>query len=157
MSFELKQTITQILAFLVMLWVLKRYAWKPLLNLLDERTHKIQADLDLAKVKNQHADERLEEYSKRIAKIQEEGKVIIQNAAKEAGQLGQEIQENAQRKAHEIIQKAHDQCVREQENAREELKKEMIDISFVALEKLVHTKLKKEDRDRFLVEILKEI
>lgn len=157
MSFELKQTLTQIVAFLVMLWVLKRYAWKPLLDLLDERTSKIQASFDEAKAKNLEADKQLEEYSKKIEHIQDEGKIIIQNAAKEASQLGQEIQENAQSKAQEIIQKAHEQSVREQQKARAELKNEMVEITFVMLEKLVHTKLKKEDRDRFALEILKEI
>jgi F-type H+-transporting ATPase subunit b len=157
MSFELKQTLTQIVAFLVMLWVLKRYAWKPLLGLLDERTEKIQASFDEAKAKNEQADERLEEYTSKIGLIQEEGKVIIQNAAKEASQLGQEIQDNAQRKAHEIIQKAHEQSVRDQQKARAELKKEMVDISFVVLEKLVHTKISKEDRERFSQKILEEI
>lgn len=157
MSFELKQTITQIVAFLVMLWVLKRYAWKPFLSLLDERSRTIQSAFDEAAAKNLQADERLDEYTGKIRNIQEEGQVIIQKAAKEAAQLAREIQEDAQAKAHEIIQKAHEQSQRDVQKARAELKKEMVDISFGVMEKLIHTKLKKEDRDRFAVEMLEEI
>ena len=46
MNFHIAQILTQIIGFLVALWILKRYAWKPLLGILDERRAKISGELD---------------------------------------------------------------------------------------------------------------
>jgi F-type H+-transporting ATPase subunit b len=157
MNIEIKQVITQILAFLVMLWILKKYSWKPLLSLLDERTNKIKAAFREAEEKNLQAEKYKAEYEQKIAALKNEGQVIIQNAVKEARQIAAEIQNESHKKANEILNKAKEQSDRELEKARVELKKEMIEISCLAFEKLVHQKLSQEDRDRFGLELMKEV
>lgn len=157
MSFELKQIFTQIVAFLIMLWVLKKYLWHPLLSLMDERTRAIQTSFRQADEKNQLADLRLEEYDKKISEIKDEGQNIIQAAVKESQTIAQQIQQEAQRKAHEVLNRAQEQAKLDLTKARIELKKEIVDISFNALEKLVKAKLTKEDRDRFNLELIDEV
>lgn len=46
LDLDLGQIIVQIIGFLAMLWILKRYGWKPLLDLLDARRQKIQSEFD---------------------------------------------------------------------------------------------------------------
>jgi F-type H+-transporting ATPase subunit b len=157
MSFELKQTITQILAFLIMLWILNRYTWKPLLSLLDERKRKIQSLFKEADQKNQEADARLKEYNEKINLVKQEGQLIIQNSIKEAKKIANDLQADAQQKVQKMIEKAHEQSARDLQKAKAEFKKEMIAISFVALEKLIHVKLNQADRDRFALETLDDI
>lgn len=157
MSFEVKQTITQIIAFLIMLWILNRYTWKPLLSLLDERTRKIQSIFNEAEETNHQADLRKKEYDEKIKAIKSEGQCIIQSAVKDAKKIADEIQVEAQKKMQAIIHKAHEQSARDLQKARVQFKKEMIDVSFIALEKIINVKLNKEERDRFALEILDEI
>lgn len=157
MEFDLKQTITQIIAFLIMLWVLKRYTWKPLLSLLDERTEKIAAAFAAAEEKNREADQKKAEYEKKLGKINEEGRVILQKAIQESNQISQEIQANAQKKGQEILAKAKEQSERDLKKARIELKKEMVEISFQALEKLIGISLKTEEKARFSAQLMEEI
>ena len=156
MSLEVKHVITQILAFLIMLWILKKYAWKPLLDLLHERTNKIQAAFKDADKKNEEADSRLAEYNLKISKIEDEGKVIIQHAIINAQKVAQELQTEAQSKATALIKRAHEEIVREQVRAHEELKRDIVDLTFSAFEKLVRVKLTKEDRDKYGLQLMKE-
>lgn len=157
MSFELKQIITQIIAFLIMLWVLKRYMWKPLMSVMDERTHKIQATFKEIEEKNQQADLRKAEYEKKISEIKDEGQVIIQNSVKEARKIAQNLEASAQQKAHEILNRAQEQAKLDLAKAKVELKKEIVDLSFHALEKLVRIKLTPEDRERFALDLMSEV
>ncbi len=157
MSFELKQIITQIFAFLLMLWILKRYVWKPLLSLLDERTRTIQAQFQEIAKKNAEASLRKQEYEQKINAIENEGQQIIQKAVKESQKIASDIQIESQKKAHEVILKAQEQANREVIKAKTELRHEMINTSFVALEKIVRTKLSQQERDRFARELIDEV
>lgn len=157
MSFELKQIITQILAFLIMLWVLNRYAWKPLLAILDERTRKIKAAFIEIAEKNALADLRMSEYQEQIGKIKEEGQRIIQTSVKEARQIAQELQLQTQKKAHEILLKANEEAERELAKARVELKKDIAGLVCKAFEKIIRVKLSQEEKERFGIELMEEM
>lgn len=157
MSFEFKQIITQILAFLIMLWILKRYAWKPLMAILDQRTRKIQHSFDEIDEKNRQADARLAEYEHKIAKVKEEGQLIIQTSVKEARRVAQEIQTDSQKKAHEILNKAQEEADRELDKARIKLKKNIVDLTFHAFEKLIKMRLTQEDKERFSLALIDEV
>lgn len=154
MSFEVKQIITQIIAFLIMLWILKKYAWNHLIDLLHDRTRIIQASFADADKKNQEADSLLSQYKGKISKIEDEGKVIIQNAITNAQKVAQELNEEAQHKATALIKRAQEEIVRQQAKAHEELKREIVDLTFSAFEKLVQVKLSKEDREKYGLQLM---
>jgi F-type H+-transporting ATPase subunit b len=156
MSFEIKQIVTQIIAFLIMLWILKRYAWKPLLDIMHERTHKIQTIFDEAHKKNAEADQRLAEYDQKIQKVEDEGKLIIQNSIKQAQKAAQDLNSEAQAKARETIKKAQEEIAREHVKARKTLENEVVDLTCQAFEKLTKIKLTKEERDKLNVQLIDE-
>lgn len=156
MNIEIKQVITQILAFLIMLWILKRYTWQPLLSLLDERTAKIKAAFKEAEEHRAQADKYRVEYQQKIDDIKSEGQTIIQGAVQEARKIATDIQQDAHQKANEILTKAQEQSERDMIKGREQLKKEMIEVSCLAFEKLAHQKLTAEERDRLGFELMKE-
>ncbi|MGZ3633771.1 MAG: F0F1 ATP synthase subunit B family protein, partial [Parachlamydiaceae bacterium] len=62
MKIQIGQVISQIIAFLLMLWILSRYAWKPILNTMEERRHKIQSDSDAIEDQRKQAEALLAEY-----------------------------------------------------------------------------------------------
>ena len=157
MSLEIKQIITQIIAFLIMLWILKRYAWKPLLNLMDERTKKIQSLFDEIAEKNLLVDLRMSEYETRISEIKNEGQAIIQNSVKDARKIAQDLQIESQRKAHDILNKAQEEAKRELSKAKVEMKKEIVNLALLTFEKLMHMKLTKEEIDQYGTKLLDEV
>ncbi len=157
MSFEIKQIITQIIAFLIMLWILKKYAWKPLLQMLDERTAKIEAAFREIDEKNLQADKLKADYLDKINNIKEEGQVIIQDAIKRGQEDAQDLQLDAQRKASETIQKALKEIERENAKAKVQFKNEMVDLTLLAVEKIARLKLSQEEREKYSLKILDEV
>lgn len=156
MSFEVKQIITQIIAFLIMLWILNKYAWKPILDIMHERTKKIQATFDEANEKNLEANNRLAEYDQKIQKIEDEGKLIIQNSIKKAMKVAQDLNVEAQAKANKMIKKAQEEIDREHIKARKTFEGEAVDLTFLAFEKLTKVKLTKEERDKLSLQLISE-
>ena len=154
MELDSKLIITQIIAFLLMLWILKKFAWKPLLRILDERKEYIQSLFDEAIKNKEEAEVYKEQYNQKIAHIHTEAQEIIKVAAKEAKTIASDIEDDAQKKAQEIIRTAHAQSERDLQKSKLEFNKEMVDISFYAIEKLIQVKLSKEERERFAFELL---
>lgn len=156
MSFEIKQIITQMIAFLIMLWVLKKYAWKPLLDIMHKRTQKIQAAFDEANEKNLEADKRLAEYNLKIQKIHDEGKLIIQNSIQKAQKAAQDLNIETQAKSIEMIKKAKEEIAREHIKEKKRLENEVVDLTFQTFEKLTKIKLNKDERDKLNLQLIDE-
>lgn len=156
MSLEIKQVITQIIAFLIMLWILNKYAWTPILDIMHERTRKIKETFDEADEKNAEAGVRLAEYNQRIQKIEDEGKLIIQNAIKKAQGTAHDLHVEAEAKTAAMIEKAREEIAREQVKAKKVFEKEAVNLTFQAFEKLTKTKLSKDDRDKLGLQLVDE-
>ena len=62
MNLVWQQVLTQIIGFLIVLWVLKRFAWKPILALLEERRQKIKNEFDEAARRKGEANQLLASY-----------------------------------------------------------------------------------------------
>ena len=80
MDIQLGQVFTQIVAFLIMLWVLKLFAWKPVLEVLEERKAKIAGEFKALETKQKEADDLKAEWQKRIKGIDHEARIKIQDA-----------------------------------------------------------------------------
>lgn len=156
MSFEIKQIVTQIIAFLIMLWVLKRYAWKPLLDIMHERTERIQTAFDEANKMNLEADRRLADYNEKIRKINEEGDLIIQQAIQKAQKAAQDLNIETQKKSIEMIKKAKEEIARERIKQKKNLEGEVVDLTFQTFEKLTKLKLNKDERDKLSLQLIDE-
>lgn len=87
--------IAQLLTMLVVLWVLNRYAYRPLLDLLEERRRRIAESMSQA-----------EQVKQELAKAQEAREKIIADAGKQAQQLIDEARAAAQRQGDQQLQQA---------------------------------------------------
>ena len=99
--------VTHIIGFLIVFWILKKFAWRPLLNVMDQRRDKIASELKRIEDLNREAEERREEYEKRIETIETEARERINAAVSEGRKVASEIQTNARRDAETIREKAH--------------------------------------------------
>src|SRR3989338_570535 len=89
------EIVVQILGFLIALWVLKLFAWKPLLKLLDDRRLRIKNSFKEIDDKNADIAKLKEDYLRHIANIEEEARRKIQQAVGEGRRIAAEIQDKA--------------------------------------------------------------
>ena len=102
-----KILVTQIIGFLIVLWVLKRYAWKPVLGLLEERRAPHRQRCGLGGEALRHEAERIRaEYEEQLKGIEVQARERIQAAVAEGQKVAEEIRANAHREARAITEKA---------------------------------------------------
>ncbi|MBI3321145.1 MAG: F0F1 ATP synthase subunit B [Candidatus Omnitrophica bacterium] len=151
LAHTLQELSVQTVGFLLLYVILKRFAWRPLLGMLDQRRARIEEGLrEIAQHKAELA--RLQhEYGQRLAKIEDEARTKIQQAILEGKRIAVEIQEQARAQASMIITKSKDTVELELAKAKVTLRDHVADMTIGAVERLLRQKLDPKT-DRHLVE-----
>lgn len=146
-----------ILTFLLLLTVLAKFAWKPLLKILKEREDLIRTSLEDA-----------EKAQTKLAKLNAEGEKIINKARAEAQEIlslgkssavkmKEETLNDAKQKAKAITKDAEKQIQVEKEKAIAEIKSEVVNISLSVAEKLIKKNLSAEDNKALIDKSLSHV
>ena len=157
LGIKVGELLTQIIGFLLAVWILKKFAWKPLMGMLEQRREKIKTDLDSAEdLKKQAADE-LVEYQNKLKEIDSEARVKIQEAVTEGNKVAAEVREHARAEAKEIISKAREELSRDVAKAKVELRNDIVNMAITATEKIIAEKLDDEKHRMMLNNFLDEV
>ena len=136
--------------------VLTRFLYKPFLNMLATRKQSIKDALDNAELINRRADEKMEQYSKRISKVEEESREIIRTAKIQADAQARDIIEDARKEAGDIIAKAEKTIEKEKEKAMEEMKQEIAVLAVMAAEKIVEREIQRAGQEAIVEEVIRQ-
>ena len=151
------EIIAQILSFFLLLFLLRHFAWKRILGLLDQRREKISSELgEIENTKLEIA--RLKaDYESKIASIHQQAQAKIDEAIEEGKKINAQMRKKAHEDAQDIITDARDQVKYEVSKVQEQLKDKIVDIALGAARTVIQEKLT-EDGDRKIVEeFIKEI
>jgi len=141
-----------ILTFLVLLVLLAKFAWKPLLALLERREEMIRQSLDDAEKAKQEL-QRLQQESKEIlSKARVEAQSILAKSRSQAEKLKGELRQEAKLQADSILRDAEKQIQVETEKAIAVIKTEVVDLSLLVASKLIKKNLSKEDNQSLIEE-----
>ncbi|MCD6385164.1 F0F1 ATP synthase subunit B [Candidatus Sumerlaeota bacterium] len=146
----LAQILTQIVAFLILLGILKRFAWKPLVGMLDARRKIIADEFKRIEEMEQQVKELREEYEAKLRNIDAEGRARIHEAIKEGRRIAREITDNARVEAQQILERARQGLELEISRARVELRDDIVDMVLITAEKLLRERLD-EPKQRELI------
>ena len=156
LGISLKEFIFYLINFLILMGVLTRFLYKPFLNLLAARNQYIKDALDNAELTNRRADEKMEQYSKRISKVEEESREIIRTAKIKADAQARDIIEDARKEAGDIIAKAEKTIEKEKEKAMEEMKQEIAVLAVMAAEKIVEREIQRAGQEAIVEEVIRQ-
>jgi len=154
---DIPQVVTQILGFLILVWLLRRFAWGPVLKALEDRRQKIAGDFreaDLAKV---HANELKGAYEQKLRGADTEARTRIQSAVAEGEKVASEIRAQAQTEAAQRLERAADEMAREREKAKEQLKQDVVRLSLRTAEKILRVKLDDPAQKKLAAEFVDEV
>jgi F-type H+-transporting ATPase subunit b len=133
--------LTQLVAFLVFIWLLNYFAVGPVLRLLDDRRDKIATQFDQIASSEKRVAALREEYEKRLRDIDDEARKRVLEEINKGKRVAEEIGEKARADAAEVIEKAKANVQIQIDKARVELKEEIIALSLAAAERLIHERL----------------
>lgn len=142
--------ITVIVLFLV----LKKFFFEKVKNFMETRSNSIQDAFDSAEAVNRRADEKMQNYTKRIANVEAEGREIIRDAKIKADAQAREIIEDANKQATEIMNKAERNIEREKQKAMEEMRKEVAALAMLAAERIVEREIQNIGQDEIVDEVI---
>lgn len=151
------EIFAQIIGFLLLLFLLRAFAWKKLLKLLDDRREKIASEFKKIEDTQAEIAKLRSEYDKKLSDIDETSKAKIQEAMARAKQLAEEVRESSQHEARKILEKAQENIDIELARAKEELKNKVVDLTINTAEKIIKEKLTEEKDRRLVSEFIEEI
>ena len=146
-----------IAVFLVLLFLLKRFAWGPLLAALDERQAGIRKSLDDADRARKELDQVREQSEAIIGKARGEADGIVTDTRADAAKLREDLRRQAQQEAQAIVQNAERQIQQERDRALLQIRQEAVDVSLMIASKLIRRNLTAADNAALIDEALKQV
>lgn len=150
MGLEFGQIVTHIIGFVIAVIILKKFAWKPLLSMLEERRGKIKSEFDSIEQERKKTEKLYSDYQTKLKEIDSLARAKIQEAAREGQNLANEIKENARGEAKQIVTRTREDIQRDLDKAKVQLRDDVVNITLHLAEKLIQEKLDQE-KDRQLV------
>ena len=149
--------IWTIATFLILLALLAKFAWRPLLQALEQRQESIRKSLDDAR-KAQEELQRLHGESARIlAEARAEADTILTRTRDDASRLRDELKMRAQAEAANVVKNAERQIEQETARALQQIRAEAVDLSVAIAAKILQRNVSKEDNQRLIEETFRQI
>ncbi|MBN1688925.1 MAG: F0F1 ATP synthase subunit B [Candidatus Omnitrophica bacterium] len=151
------EVLVQTIAFLVVFWILKRFAWKPILSSLEARRTKIEEEFSRIENAKKEIESLKKDYLSHLQNIEEEGRAKIQAAIEEGHHIAREIQNNARQASQERLEKTKGDIQLEIEKARIALRHEIADLALRVSEKIINEEMTEEKHQDKILKIIEEI
>ena len=146
-----------ILTFLLLLTVLAKFAWKPLLKMLKDREDLIRSSLEDAEKAQTELANLNAEREEIINKARSEAQSILSEGKVAASKLKDETLKAAKDQAKSILTDAEKQIRIEKHKAIEEIKSEVVDLSLSVATKLIKKNISREDNQTLIDESLENV
>jgi F-type H+-transporting ATPase subunit b len=136
-----KLLLAQAVNFLILLFLLHRFAYKPMLSFLEKRSDRIEKGLRDAEEAQKKLTQAAENEEKVIAEAREEAKQIIVEARESAEKRGKELVAEFEQKANRVMAEAEERATEEREKLMREAKGEIAELVVATTEKVLREKL----------------
>lgn len=151
---DLGNSFWTLLIFVLVLVVLGKFAWGPILNTLQARETFIREALETAKREREEAEARLREYEARLAQARAEASAIVEEGRRDAVVVKQRIEEDARAEADKMIERAKREIQIATETATKELYQLSARLATDMAGKVIGRELTPQDHERLIAESL---
>jgi F-type H+-transporting ATPase subunit b len=149
--------IWTIVCFLITLFVLKRYAFGPIQNMLDERRERIRRSIEEAEKARTEARKLLEEHRALIAQARGQAEEILSEARKVADSQRQRVKEETEADRQRRLEETKRQIEAETHRALEQIRAEVADLTLIATAKVTGKVLDDSDHRRLIEDAIKDL
>jgi F-type H+-transporting ATPase subunit b len=149
--------IWTLLAFLVALFILRKYAWPAITEALDKRQRAIEESIETAERARAEAAGLLDEYRERLKEARSQADEIVARARKAGEVHERESLEDAKAKRDELIEQTRRDIEAETRRAIQEIRSEVADLTILATEKVTRKSLDDADQRRLVEDALSDL
>ena len=148
--------IIHLINFVVLLFILQRFLFPPILKMLDERQARIREGMERAEALRDESARAAETVRQQLDEARREGQSIINQATQIAERIRTERQGQAQAEYETILRRAQEDAARERERAFAELRTQIADLAVLATERIIHRQLDTNTQRQLVDEFLAE-
>lgn len=147
----------QAVNFLILLFLLNKFLYKPVLKVLEERKLKIAQSLKDAEAIELKLKKTEEEREKKLSQAAKEAQELINDSTKEAAVLIENAHIKASEEIQEMLSKAKNEIVQEREQMHQEMRNEVADLIVLSLEKITGKMIDKKDQKTIVEMSVKDL
>ena len=142
--------------FIVLFVLLRLFLYQPVMKMLDERTKRTKDAMNLAEATKKEFEQAKGEVQREIEKGRQEAQAIIAQSMQVGERLKEESRQEATKQAQAIVDRTRSELEAERDKIVGDLRREFVDISIAAAEKVIKETLDKEKHRKLIEETLKE-
>ncbi len=143
--------------FLLLVYLLKKFAWGPVIGALEKREQQIASDKQTAADARKTAEELKKELDERLAQISSEAAQKMAAAVKTGETQKEQLLAQAKEQAQRLVEQATVQIQAEKEKALADVRAEIASISVLAASRVVEQDLKDDNADKIVAQVLQEV
>ncbi len=156
LGINLPTLLAQTINFLILFGLLYFVAYKPILRMFDERSKKIKESMEQTEYIKEQAAHAEEEVKKQLEVASKDGQEVISRAVRTGEEIRHKVQQEAKKEAESLIARARLEIQRERDDAIDELRKEVADLSILVAGKVIDRSLDKEAHRQLIDKVLEE-
>jgi F-type H+-transporting ATPase subunit b len=156
LGINLPLLVVFIVNFIILLVMLRLFLYQPVMKVLDERAKRTKDAMELAEATKKEYEQAKGEVQKQIEKGRQEAQAIITQAIQVGERLKEESRQETAKQTQVMIDRARSELEAERDKIVGDLRREFVDISIAAAEKVIKETLDKEKHRKLIEETLQE-
>lgn len=149
--------VAQALSFLLLVYILKRFAWNPLMDMMEKRQNQIESNIAQAEKEREQAEQIKREYQEEMRKARQEAQEVITKATKLSEERAAEILAGAHVEAEKIKKAALMDIERERDRAIAQVQAQVADLSVAVAEKIIRKNLDVKGQEDMIEQFIQEV
>lgn len=150
MDLQWQQLLTHLVGFVITVWILKKFAWGPLLQIMEERRNKIAGEFEAIEEGKSKVADMTADYEAKLRDIDQERRARLVEAVDEGKKIAEQIKATAREEVKRSEIKAKEELERDVAKAKVQLKNDMVMLTITAAQKLIGERLD-DDKHRQLI------
>ncbi|MDU2063663.1 MAG: F0F1 ATP synthase subunit B [Sporomusaceae bacterium] len=149
--------IAQIINFLILVAILTKVAYKPLVGMLNERQQKIASGLETAEKERAAAEALKQDLERQLAAARSQAQTIIDKAEKFAAAKRDEELEVTRQECAKLLKNAQEEISRERDKAINEMRQEVVALSLAAASKIISENMTNEANAKLVANFIDKL
>ncbi|PLS18337.1 ATP synthase F0 subunit B [Bacillus sp. M6-12] len=156
LHFNSGDIIFQLVIFIILLALVKKFAWGPLMGIMKQREEFIANEITAAEASRAEASKLLEEQRELLKQSRVEAGQLIENAKKQGEAQREDIITTARAEAERLKESARREIVQEKEKAVSALREQVASLSVLIASKVIEKELSEADQEKLIKEYIQE-
>ncbi|WP_233493707.1 F0F1 ATP synthase subunit B [Halanaerobium sp. ST460_2HS_T2] len=147
----------QLVNFFILLFLLRKFLYSPIKDMLDKRAAQINGDLDDAEARREEAEELKAEYEQKLKNARSEAQEIVDNAESRANKKAKDIINKAEERAENLKAKKLEEIEQAKKEAAAELRDSIADYTVLAANRLIQEQLDEDKHQQMIMDFIDQL